>query len=92
MENNELEKKEIKVKLNLKNELEKINTKTIFEFKKTMENFDLEKVKIYKFNDNEKTLKTFLGKEKTNEIKEKFEEYDFDTIIDILKKVGDKNV
>lgn len=56
MENNELEKKEIKVKLNLKNELEKINTKTIFEFKKTMENFDLEKVKIYKFNDNEKTV------------------------------------
>ena len=44
------------------------------------------------FNDNEKTLKTFLGKEKTNEIKEKFAEYDFDTIIDILKKVGDKNV
>lgn len=40
----------------------------------------------------EKTLKTFLGKEKTNEIKEKFAEYDFDTIIDILKKVGDKNV
>ena len=53
MENNELE---IKVKLNLKNELEKINTKTIFEFKKTMENFDLEKVKIYKFKDNEKTV------------------------------------
>lgn len=56
MENNELEKKEIKVKLNLKNELEKVNTKTICEFKKTIENFDLGKVKIYKFNDNEKTV------------------------------------
>lgn len=39
-----------------------------------------------------KNFKNFFSKEKTNEIKEKFEEYDFDTIIDILKKVGDKNV
>lgn len=36
-----IEKKEIK--LNVNNELEKINSRTIFEFKKTMDNFDLKK-------------------------------------------------
>ncbi|MFQ7001113.1 MAG: response regulator [Clostridium sp.] len=62
----------------------------LYKLNKALGQGDIEAINI--FNDNEKTLKTFLGKEKTNEIKEKFAEYDFDTIIDILKKVGDKNV
>lgn len=44
------------------------------------------------FNDNEGILKGYLGKEKSNKIKEKLEEYDFESVIDILKKVGKENV
>ena len=50
---------EIKKKVNVKDELENINSKTIFEFKKTMDNFEIEKVKIYFTKDEEKTV-TFL--------------------------------
>lgn len=50
---------EIKNKVNVKDELENINSKTIFEFKKTMDNFEIEKVKIYSTKDEEKTV-TFL--------------------------------
>ena len=50
---------EIKKKVNVKEELENINSKTIFEFKKTMDNFEIEKVKIYSTKDEEKTV-TFL--------------------------------
>lgn len=50
---------EIKKKVNVKDELENINSKTIFEFKKTMDNFEIEKVKIYSTKDEEKTV-TFL--------------------------------
>ena len=49
-----IEKKEIK--LNVNNELEKINSRTIFEFKKTMDNFDLKKIKAYKIKDGERTV------------------------------------
>ena len=44
------------------------------------------------FNDNEGILRSYLGKEKSNKIKEKLEEYDFESVIDILKKVGEENV
>lgn len=44
------------------------------------------------FNDNEGILRGYLGKEKSNKIKEKLEEYDFESVIDILKKVGEENV
>lgn len=44
------------------------------------------------FNDNEGILSGYLGKEKSNKIKEKLEEYDFESVIDILKKVGEENV
>lgn len=44
------------------------------------------------FNDNEGILRGYLGKEKSNKIKEKLEEYDFESVIDILKKVGKENV
>ena len=62
----------------------------LYKLNKALGQGDIEAINI--FNDNEKILATYLNKEKINEIKEKFEEYDFDTIIDILKKVGDKNV
>lgn len=44
------------------------------------------------FNDNEGILRGYLGNEKSNKIKEKLEEYDFESVIDILKKVGEENV
>ena len=34
-------------KINVKDELEKINSKTIFEFKKTLDSFEIENVKSY---------------------------------------------
>ena len=43
-------------KLSVKDELEKINSQTIFEFEKTMDNFEIEKVKAYTINDEEKTV------------------------------------
>lgn len=45
-----------KYKINVEKELLKINSKTIFEFKKTIDNFELEKVKIYTIKDEEKTV------------------------------------
>lgn len=42
-------------KINVKNELERINSKTIFEFKKTLDNFEIENVKAYIIKDEEKT-------------------------------------
>lgn len=43
-------------KINVAKELLKINSKTIFEFQKTIDNFELEKVKAYKIKDEEKTV------------------------------------
>ena len=51
---NEIIKKETKI--NVKEELEKINSKTIFEFKKTLDNFEIENVKSYIIKDEEKTV------------------------------------
>lgn len=45
-----------KYKINVEKELLKINSRTIFEFKKTIENFELEKVKAYIIKDEEKTV------------------------------------
>lgn len=45
-----------KYKINVEKELLKINSKTIFEFKKTIENFELKKVKAYTIKDEEKTV------------------------------------
>lgn len=42
--------------LNVKNEFEKINSETIFEFEKTVEDFDIKKVKAYSVADDEKTV------------------------------------
>ena len=36
---------------NVKEELEKINLKTIYEYQKTVDNFEIEKVKIYTSNE-----------------------------------------
>jgi len=46
----------IKVKLNAKNELEKINCKTIFEFEKTLDNFEIGKIKTIVAKDEERTV------------------------------------
>ena len=46
----------IETKINVKNELEKINSKTIFEFKKTLDSFEFEKLKSYIIKDGEKTV------------------------------------
>lgn len=43
-------------KINVKNELEKINGNTIYEFKKTLDNFEIEKIKSYIIKDEEKTV------------------------------------
>lgn len=43
-------------KINVKDELEKINGKTIFEFKKTLDNFEIEKVNAYFIKDEDKTV------------------------------------
>ena len=43
-------------KINVKDELEKINSKTIFEFKKTLDSFEIENVKSYIIKDEEKTV------------------------------------
>ena len=48
-----------KLKVNVKKELENINSKTVFEFQKTIDNFEIEKLKIYSAKDDEKTV-TFL--------------------------------
>jgi len=45
-----------KIKLNAKNELEKINCKTIFEFKKTLDNFEIGKIKTIVAKDEERTV------------------------------------
>lgn len=45
-----------KLKLNVKEELEKINAKTIYEFQKTIDNFDIKKVKAYTAKDEERTI------------------------------------
>ncbi len=45
-----------KYKINVEKELLKINSRTIFEFKKTVDNFELEKVKAYKIKDEDKTV------------------------------------
>ena len=44
------------IKINVKDELEKINSKTIFEFKKTLDSFEIENVKSYIIKDEEKTV------------------------------------
>ncbi len=41
---------------NVKEELEKINLKTIYEYQKTVDNFEIEKVKIYTSNEEEKIV------------------------------------
>lgn len=41
---------------NVKEELEKINVKTIYEYQKTIDNFEIEKVKIYTSNEDEKIV------------------------------------
>lgn len=46
----------IKFHFNLKKELKEINCKTIFEFKKTIYDFDINKVKIYNINDDGKVI------------------------------------
>lgn len=58
IEEKNIEKEIVKTetKINVKNELEKINSKTIFEFKKTLDNFELEKVKAYFIKDEDKTV------------------------------------
>jgi hypothetical protein len=45
-----------KYKINVEKELLKINSKTIFEFEKTIDKFELEKVKVYTAKDEEKTV------------------------------------
>lgn len=45
-----------KYKINVEKELLKINSRTIFEFRKTIDHFELEKVKIYTAEDEEKTV------------------------------------
>lgn len=41
---------------NVKDELEKINLKTIYEYQKNIDNFEIEKVKIYTANENDKIV------------------------------------
>ena len=43
-------------KLDVKSELNFINSETIFEYEKTMDNFDINKVKAYTIDDNGKTV------------------------------------
>lgn len=50
------ENKEIKLKLNAREELDSINSKTIFEFEKTIENFDIAKIKALVAKDDKKTI------------------------------------
>lgn len=45
-----------KYKINVEKELLKINSRTIFEFEKTIDKFELEKVKVYTAKDEEKTV------------------------------------
>lgn len=45
-----------KQKVNIEEELQKINTNTICEFQKTVDNFDIQKVKAYTTKDEEKTV------------------------------------
>lgn len=46
----------LQYKVNVEKELLKINSRTIFEFEKTIDNFELEKVKAYTAKDGEKTV------------------------------------
>ena len=50
-----IEKNEKKI-FSVKDELEKINGQTIFEFEKTVDDFEIEKVKAYIVNDENKTV------------------------------------
>ena len=50
-----IEKNEKKI-FSVKDELEKINGQTIFEFEKTVDDFEIEKVKAYTVNDENKTV------------------------------------
>ena len=43
-------------KLNVTEELEKINLSTIYEYEKTIDNFDIEKIKLYITKDSERTV------------------------------------
>lgn len=54
--NVEKEISKTETKINVKDELEKINGKTIFEFKKTLDNFEIEKVNAYFIKDEDKTV------------------------------------
>ena len=45
-----------KKKVNVKDEFEKINSETIFEYEKTVDEFDINKIKAYSIVDGEKTV------------------------------------
>ena len=45
-----------KKKVNVKDEFEKINSETIFEYEKTVDEFDINKVKAYSIIDGDKTV------------------------------------
>lgn len=51
-----MEEKIQKKTFSVKSELEIINSQTIFEFEKTVDDFDIKKVKAYTINDEEKTV------------------------------------
>lgn len=51
-----MEKTNEKIIVNVKEELEKINSITIFEYQKTVDAFDIEKIKMYVAKDGEKTV------------------------------------
>lgn len=56
MEENNIEKRETKVKLNAREELDSIITKTVLEFQGTMENFELDKLKALITKDERRTV------------------------------------
>ena len=45
-----------KKKVNVKDEFEKINSETIFEYEKTVDEFDINKIKAYSIIDGDKTV------------------------------------
>lgn len=48
--------REVKLKINAREELDNINSKTIFEFEKTIDNFEIEKIKALVAKDDNKTV------------------------------------
>lgn len=51
-----MEDKEVKLKINAREELDNINSKTIFEFEKTIDNFEIEKIKALVAKDDNRTV------------------------------------